>query len=757
MFGQTAPAATTASTSLFGGFGQTAQQVTGTTVKFNPPTAQDTAQKGSIATSVTTKHMVITAMKEYEGKSLEELRLADYKANRRTGSAGSTTAAPASGGLFGSTPAAATASKPLFGAATTQPSLFGGATASATQPATSGFSFGATPAPTGGLFGSPATSTAPTAAAAPFSFGATAQKPALSLAATTASAFSFGTPAQPAAGLAGAKPAGTAAPFGQTSTFGAFGSQPAQTTTASSGFSFGGASTATTGGLFSKPATSAAPFSFPSTSTAPAFGQPAATTQSSLFGGGGTSLFSAPAATTTTASSGFSFGGTAAPAAPFGSSTQPTTGFQFPSAGASQPAPAFGGPAAGSVMSNVETISNATVQALVHQKLLSLARCQPAYSVMFRESAGGTDGPSPTVGASRLASDLGTSSNASSFLGRSSLPHDGYGSLRSNFNVSSALPCTTMTSKPHSTSSSLFDLKPRFGLSGNNTSRLGLTWSSPQQGTCRWSPNKTTKEANAVSPRSVISPLSLAPRHSIRQLIPKRFSMTMDNTAVDMSTSEAVDQNTRDLTMHDPLSSKKNPNCQTGGGGLLGTDISVVRPEVGDNSFVDRVEIAPGGGLPSSTPLNPRPASTPRGRHSHVPLIKIEEHQTPASNPTNNSNDNWRDDFGDGHQISPENKQRSSVQRKQQLLQQTRPILRRPGFYSIPAIAEIQPTISENSEDGVEWFADELEVHRDGYGSVTFHGRVNLTGLNLDQLSKFYSLVIILLIHYFQLKSKRVK
>ncbi|TSL04412.1 Nuclear pore complex protein Nup98-Nup96 [Bagarius yarrelli] len=126
--------------SMFGSSGFTATQP-GTTIKFNPPTGSDTMVKSGVTTSINTKHQCITAMKEYENKSLEELRLEDYQAGRKGPSN--------TGGLFGATatatPSTATG---LFGPSGTgfsfnqpKPSFSAG---------TSGF--GATP---GGLFGQP--------------------------------------------------------------------------------------------------------------------------------------------------------------------------------------------------------------------------------------------------------------------------------------------------------------------------------------------------------------------------------------------------------------------------------------------------------------------------------------------------------------------------------------------------------------------------------------------------------------------------
>nr|XP_040038082.1 nuclear pore complex protein Nup98-Nup96 isoform X3 [Gasterosteus aculeatus aculeatus] len=248
--------------SLFGASGftgtaqqQQQQQQPGTTVKFNAPTGSDTMVKAGVTTSINTKHQCITAMKEYENKSLEELRLEDYQAGRK----GPTNpmVAPA-GGLFGAPAATSTAATGLFGAATPNTNFSFGQNKT---------TFGAAPAAAAGVFG----------AAAGGLFGQPAPQQASSL----------------------------FKPFGQT------------TTTPSSGFSFGntnsmGQANTSTMGLFGNTAAPQAGGLFgaaqPSAATGfgtttGLFGQPnagfgAVGTQQSLFGnkaaGFGTATTSAP-------------------------------------------------------------------------------------------------------------------------------------------------------------------------------------------------------------------------------------------------------------------------------------------------------------------------------------------------------------------------------------------------------------------------------------------------------------------------------
>lgn len=111
---------------LLGGFRNTSQQQQGTTVKYSPTQGTDTIIKQGHAQNINTRHCCISTMKEYENKSLEELRLEDYVANRKgrqqtggvfgqtqptAGPFGAPSTSTATGGLFGST----TENKPLFG------------------------------------------------------------------------------------------------------------------------------------------------------------------------------------------------------------------------------------------------------------------------------------------------------------------------------------------------------------------------------------------------------------------------------------------------------------------------------------------------------------------------------------------------------------------------------------------------------------------------------------------------------------------
>ncbi|CAJ0926004.1 unnamed protein product, partial [Mesorhabditis belari] len=286
LFGSSQPVTSTfgspsSQSSLFGGMGttsggslfgsSTATTTNGTTVKFQAQTGTDTMLKNNTQQNINTKHMCISAMKEYETKSLEELRMEDYIAGRKGPTAGSATAS-----MFGSGQGATTSSTSIFGAST-QPKtgIFGSPTSN---------SFGADRQTTNTLFGSQPQQQASTPLFGP--------KPATGLFnSTTTSAFG-GTTASPGTSsiFGGTKP--QASTFGQPATGGSlFGATSAFGTTntaqPSTGFSFGGSNTGTSAFGQAPSANLAQP-----AASGGVFGPPAA--NKSLFGSTtapGTSLF----------------------------------------------------------------------------------------------------------------------------------------------------------------------------------------------------------------------------------------------------------------------------------------------------------------------------------------------------------------------------------------------------------------------------------------------------------------------------------
>ncbi|KAL4003183.1 Nucleoporin autopeptidase family protein [Acanthocheilonema viteae] len=318
IFGQSKPLFGSSSTTQSPGFGgttslfgstQSTQQtggvfgssfgtstISGTTVKFEPPTSTDTMLRNGTNQTISTKHMCITAMKQYENKSLEELRCDDYLANRK---------GPQTSGLvFGQT---SQSTSSLFGSntTTTQSSIFGqnkplfgntstgfGATTTTSSvlfgtPTTTTSIFGSKPA-SGGLFGSSTaaspfgqtqTSTGLFGAKPSTGFGTQSSSlfggPAFSTTTPSSSPFTFGNSTQPATstastGLFGAKPStsgfgafgtstSTASPFGAQSTGGLFGSKPVA----------GGLFGSNTGSLFGQAVPSSTPSLFGSTAPKP--------------------------------------------------------------------------------------------------------------------------------------------------------------------------------------------------------------------------------------------------------------------------------------------------------------------------------------------------------------------------------------------------------------------------------------------------------------------------------------------------------
>ncbi|ETN61956.1 nuclear pore complex protein nup98 [Anopheles darlingi] len=296
--------------------------------KYQQTLGTDTLVKNGQTTTINTKQHCITFMKDYENKSVEELRFEDYSANRKGPQAGGAT-----GGLFGS----GAPTTGLFGATAQQPATGGLFGQNAAQPATGGLfgtttnTFGATTTPgfgatAGSTFGKPFGAT-PATSAPGFGF---AQSTTSTLGGLGANKPAFGTTGT---GLFGQTTNPATSTFGQTSAFGGFGTQNTATQP---------------GGLFSGAGTTGAA---PATGAFGTLGAPAAGT-SFNFGTNaqtstaGSTLFGAKPANTFGTLGGTTFGQNATSSAPsfgFGTNTNTAAGGSFFGNSFNKPAaPTFG-------------------------------------------------------------------------------------------------------------------------------------------------------------------------------------------------------------------------------------------------------------------------------------------------------------------------------------------------------------------------------------------------------------------------------
>ena len=315
-FGSTSNAFGSTTTGLGGSFGGSA--MTGTPLKFIAVNGTDTMLKNGSTQTIGTRHQCLTAMKEYEAKSLEELRFEDYGANRKgpqsagqQPTSGFGVSSPAAGFSFGS-PSVSTNN--TFGASTSSTNLF----ANQNKP------FGLQPAQsTSSLF--PSTSTA---------FGQQQNKPLSFGLTNTVAPTLFG-------GLGGQtqqQPNQQSSLFGQTST--GFGTAAP----ASTGFNFGSTSTppkSLFGTQVSQPTGNSL---FGQQQPQTAFGNlsAGATQPKSLFNPAG---FGSTIGQSNTSTAFPSFGGTSVSttAAPslFGQQPQTSTAFSFNTASVATSKPAF--------------------------------------------------------------------------------------------------------------------------------------------------------------------------------------------------------------------------------------------------------------------------------------------------------------------------------------------------------------------------------------------------------------------------------
>ncbi|KAG8180121.1 hypothetical protein JTE90_012136 [Oedothorax gibbosus] len=708
LFGQN----TNTGTGMFGsagGFNATAA-TSGTTIKFNPPTGTDTMIKGGTSTNISTRHQCITCMKEYENKSLEELRMEDYAANRK-GGAGSavgmgfgTTTQP-TGGLFGGNAAASTSAF-SFGSTTQSKPMFGTTGATNTF-GTSGGLFGQ-PAQTQntGLFGKSVGFGAPTAAAAPaFSFGASTgtslfgqnnqQKPLFGQTtggtglfgstATTQQSTGFGTNTafgafgannQQTTGLFGAKPTGfgttnttttNSFSFGNTNAMsaggGLFGQKPAATAfgtgttafgTPSSGFGAFGATPATGTGLFgqTKPAGTA-------------FG-----TTGSMFGGGlgtsfgnpsfsmgglgtntGTGLFGGAQANKPSA---FNFGNTGSTGFNFGATNPATSSFNFgmtPAATSNDP-------------NNLIAIQQA------QQQILAMTVNPYGDSPLFRNS-------------------IKDSSRETEVL-KPTNPSAQKALLNDNHYKVAALPTAKIKPKPWSPAPTgkmlLFD---------------GLEDEEPSLGA-------------AFVPKKSIKKLVLKNNNSQSSLTLTSTVSPSQSTRIDVSISLNNPKNSDKRSDNSPLTvdiSNSSANDMTE------TRRSIVRPDSPVQNIQTEPFISPR--VDFNTSLNDSIAQLHSNKQP-VPSLPFSDWSSPEK-------------IGDGASLNTSNAEKEqtyTVTTNQS--HPTKIILTDPSYYTIPSLDEMIPFICDET-----CIVKDFVVGRTGYGQVIFPGDTDVYGLNLDEIVSF--------------------
>ncbi|XP_067040500.1 nuclear pore complex protein Nup98-Nup96-like isoform X1 [Acropora muricata] len=403
LFGATQP-----TTSLFGqsstvpgfqGLSSAGVANTGTPIKFSVVTSTDAIMKNGVTQNVSTRNQCITVMQQYEGKSIEELRIEDYDAGRKSGATGgtgfaglSTSTSSGGGGLFGNTGTSGFGSsgfgqKSTTGLGGTSGTLFGNTGTTSVfgqqqqqQQQKTGSLFGQK---TGSLFGAPTSGTATTGFGQGFGTGSSLFGQSSS--GQTTSLFGSTTTSAPT-GLFGTQGTG----FGQTQTgTGLFGQTPGFGQTQQQSSLFGGKpfgttlGTGTVGGIFggqNKPQTG---FSFGNSTgglgTSPF--NASTSTAGGLFGAKPAGFGTATAFGTPTGTGLFGNTGTLGTTAVLGTGTLGTG--TFGSLGTQQTA----GLGIGGLGSNQNTAAvNALQQQLLEQQLQFLANSPFGDSPLFRNS-----------------------------------------------------------------------------------------------------------------------------------------------------------------------------------------------------------------------------------------------------------------------------------------------------------------------------------------------------------------------------------
>ncbi|CAF1295275.1 unnamed protein product, partial [Adineta ricciae] len=784
-FGSAQP---TQTTGMFGASLGAATQG-GTTVKFEAVSAQDTMRtKNNTFQTINTKLQCICAMKEYINKSLEELRMEDYQANRKFATAtsmfGSTSfsaatpfsPAPFSGSAttFSSAPAASTTSS-IFGTSSTATSSPFGAPATSTTP----FAFNTSAAPTTSIFGTPAATASPfgtatsTTPATTSIFGAT--QPATSIfgssttaspfgakPATTQSTFGFGTttsttPAFPF----GSQPAASTSIFSQPTTTSPFGTAaPAATTTSIFGVP---TSTATAAPAISNPfGTQPAATSIFGTTTstaAPVFGAPTSTPAFSGFG------VTAPTSTTTTSIFGAPATSTATVAPVFGGfGTQPAAvapaPFSFSTATTSAPGSSiFGAPAAATTTtSSVFNPQPFTGFGFSQPQPAAPAAATQSFSFSAPFGSTTTFGAAPAAATVQPQIQQVVPLAQQSFLAASLLnPFASRGKKEFN-NINQIQPpsnlivvstSSTTTTTTVSTSSTAPITVPLQSNSRKTSSarplvdirfKLQPVSSSPTTNIVHDEMKSPNPQLN-TSTGQVKSPLTADFSEEEEVILMGKNKMSklrLSNDFIDTSFQSESIRSLYPLRRLAELETMANMNNNTN---ILSTVHSAPLSTT-SSTTIDTASVRASSSSTVNNEQTLHPSNNNRVMlplHHSTPLVVHKQPSPPVTHPLSTLVQSPTSSPPPPRSTTPPPPSSASAHS----FQRTRPIrsntdarayhlpkLTREDYYMKPSTAELKKFF----DDKGQCFVKQFTVGHEKYGSVTFYGQVNVAGLDLDQI-----------------------
>uniref|UniRef100_A0A646QCP4 Nuclear pore complex protein Nup98-Nup96 n=1 Tax=Hemiscolopendra marginata TaxID=943146 RepID=A0A646QCP4_9MYRI len=702
LFGQTQQASTpfgqtsNATSGLFGSstgssftsaFATSSAGTSGTAVKFNPVTGTDTMLKNGVTTNINIRHQCITVMKEYESKSLEELRMEDYLANRKgpqqstIGTFGTTN----QNSLFNSNTSTGSTglfqNKTLFGSAfgsnTTTPTVFGqpnqqqstglfgqksisfGTTTTTTTPFTFGtnttpnlfgsgnnttkslFGSNTNPTSTPGLFGTTNTLQQNTGFGAPaFSTGFGQQNQTSGLFGSK-SAFGATTTTAPSFGFGATANTNTGAPLFSNKTNAGFGSAPFGNT--STGFGVFGSNANTGTNLFNQNKTAT---SFGGTT---GFGS-----NLNTFGTSGGSLFGSSANKTGSSSLGLNFG--ANPGSTLGA--------------------ALNLPPNTSILGSDQSIAQlAQQQTQAQQQLLALAQSPFGDCPLFRSVLESSGKREEVLKPTNPAAQKALAANG-------------------QFKVS---PHPTAKMKP----------KPIHSVVNGKVSLFeGLD------------EDEALDSTDAFIPRRSIKKLVLKPRTDQQANTSKNNGTENDGSLVISSPSVlTAKKNISPLT----LQVTRNLND-------IPADDEVNHSTPTEDNHTPELVIGKYYTNPIMKPVAEHPLRNQVELNNTIAQLNV--NKCTGENDDSEKENISQDASYDGSQ---ENDSEPELVEGERQPHPAEVVLNRPGYYTIPSLDELAQLVDKNGNCIVENFT----IGREGFGNIYFFGLTNVFGLNLDEIVHF--------------------